>query len=240
MTLIFVNSAAEIFFWIFFSSALAAVGIRIVFSLRGLQIGKKLSPLPLFFWGLAVVCLAPKSPLVYSALFVYSAADLCRLCREKSGAAELFARGMFFFALILQLIVISELLADSLKIPRVMFLILIPAFAAAGGGALGSGFTRKKRGFQAVFMSVLDALEIFATIFNLAFAVALAVANFLYATLFLLFGAVYSATAEIFIRFGAKYLNSKSGEIYFTILFMVAQILLSAGMILSMTAVLID
>lgn len=240
MPLQFTGIAAEVLFWIFVALFFAAVAGWLAAGIKTARVSEFLKPLPMLFWGAALCCLAPKSPVIYLAAFLFSAGDLFEALHGKNGCWKLVSAALYFIAAILQLILICVLFADCAKIPRKMLLLLIPVFLAAGGGAAGGGFLQKKRDKTAAFYAVLATLYGAALIFQLGFAIALFVANVLYATLFVLLGAIFAVAALGYALYAAKKCTGKLRGILGLPPFLIAQILLSLGTVLSFAAVLIQ
>lgn len=240
MPLQFANQAAEICFWIFFVLFFASAAVWAGFVLRGkFRAGGFLKPLPLLCWGTALACLAPGEPLVYFAVFLIAAGEACGAFDEKFHLALPVGKIILFAAAVLQLVLVGELFADRVGMPRPFLWLLAAVFAAAGGGAAAGCLSRGKKDGKTLIFQTADVLYLAAETGLFVFSVALFAAQILYSTLFVLLGAAFLAAGEIFSRCAAEKLGQKKRALYPRLPFFIGQILLTLGMILSLAAALI-
>ena len=224
MPLRFVNTAAEIFFWIFLLLFIAACAAYLALAYRGrLRIFK---PLCMLLLGLSFVCLAPQFPLVYLSCFLFAVGDLVSAWQKPllfALSAVVFAAAQIFMTtLIVPLI--------SYPVPAYVYAVAVVVIALF---ALGGYFLHgKKPRLQSALACAYSGFPLL----NLVLAVLLVVDHPLTGSLFLLLGCLYATVGDLIV--GRAVNASLKREFYATIHYLLGQTLIYIGLVLSLAAAL--
>ena len=161
MPIIFANSVAEVFFWIFLSLFIASAVARLV--LRDKKWSLYTASCPLFCLGLAFVCLTPYHPLIYISCFIMALGDFLR---AKEGTLWLIlAAVMIVGAQIINLavLVFAILVANVILYCEIVILVGYVLYAASEllFDRLGRLLKMKNRTFYVLALYYLGQLCIY-------------------------------------------------------------------------------
>lgn len=196
MPLRFPNSAAEVFFWLFFAAAcLCALAEAVLWVLPLAFQGKRsFRPAAEIFLGAAIACLAPQYPFVYSALFLLALGDGLALLNGKPracAAVPCLAAQCLFYACT------AKIFLEPLPWYAHFLFALLPL--AAGASVLF--FSRKniRRAFSAAAVAVWLCLALF----NVFFAAEALFDEIYFYEIVILAGQVLFTAARLLDRFAS-------------------------------------
>lgn len=228
MPIQFVNSAAEAFFWVFFVLTLIATAVHLTLCFKKACLLRLcICPLPMFFFALACVCLAPQDYLVYTSCFLLAAGIFCfdlkaRFEGKAKTAVYLIAMAITGAA---HFIVFSECVGLlSYSVPVYAYFLIAVGFLLIGGGYR---LLRRHAPVPACIEAAADCIPLLDFIFALMLVIDMP----LYATVFLLLGCAFSFSGEIVHRF-----KSPRREFNAYVCRYLGAIILHLGLILSVAA----